>query len=84
MVPTRSRVPASQGPLRTSYYVDFWNDNDIDVGTVQLVDADREQAIVNVELRWNGSSTAVIDQFTLRRDEDGRPLIAAQTTVDGD
>ena len=66
------------------YYVDFWNDNDIEVGTVQLVDADGEQAIVNVELRWTGSSTAVIDQFTLRPDEDGRPLIAAQTTVDGD
>ena len=66
------------------YYVDFWNDNDIEVGTVHLVDADGEQAIVNVELRWTGSSTAVIDQFTLRPDEDGRPLIAAQTTVDGD
>ena len=66
------------------YYVDFWNDNDIEVGTVQLVDADGEQAIVNVELRWTGSSTAVIDQFTLRPDEDGQPLIAAQTTVDGD
>ena len=65
------------------YYVDFWNDNDIEVGTVQLVDADGEQAIVSVELRWNGSSTAVIDQFTLRPDEDGRPLIAAQTTIDG-
>ena len=66
------------------YYVDFWNDNDIEVGTVQLVDADGEQAVVNVELRWTGSSTAVIDQFTLRPDEDGQPLIAAQTTVDGD
>ncbi len=65
------------------YYVDFWNDNDIDVGTVHLVDADGEQAIVNVELRWNGSTTAVLDQFTLRPDEDGRPLIAGQTTLDG-
>jgi tRNA A-37 threonylcarbamoyl transferase component Bud32 len=65
------------------YYVDFWNDNDIEVETVQLVDADGEQAIVNVELRWNGSSTAVFDQFTLRPDENGRPLIAGQTTLDG-
>ena len=65
------------------YYVDFWNDNDIEVGTVHLVDTDGEQTIVNVELRWNGSSTAVSDQFTLRPDEDGRLLIAGQTTVDG-
>jgi hypothetical protein len=65
------------------YYVDFWNNNDIDVGTVQLVDADGEQAVVNVELRWNGSSSPVIDQFTLRPDDEGRPLIADQTTVDG-
>jgi serine/threonine-protein kinase PknK len=65
------------------YYVDFWNDNDIEVGTVQLVDADDEQAIVNVELRWNSSPTVVLDQFTLRPDEDGRLLIAGQTTLDG-
>ena len=65
------------------YYVDFWNDNDIEVGTVHLVHADDEQAIVNVELRWNGSPTVVLDQFTLRPDEDGRLLIAGQTTLDG-
>jgi hypothetical protein len=65
------------------YYVDFWNDNDIAVGTVHLVDADDERAIVNVELRWNGSSTAGVDQFTLRPDEDGRLLIAGQTSLDG-
>ena len=64
------------------YYVDFWNGNDIEVGTVHLVDADGEHAVVNAELRWNGSATAVIDQFTLRAGEDGRPLIASQTTVD--
>jgi hypothetical protein len=65
------------------YYVDFWNENDIEVGGVHLVDDDGEQAIVNVELRWNGSPTTVVDQFTLRPDEDGRPLIASQVTVDG-
>jgi tRNA A-37 threonylcarbamoyl transferase component Bud32 len=65
------------------YYVDFWNDNDIEVGSVHLVDNGGEQAIVNVELRWNDSPTTVIDQFTLRPDEDGRPLIANQITVDG-
>jgi hypothetical protein len=65
------------------YYVDFWNDNDIEVETVQLVEATGDQAVVNVELRWNGSSTTVIDQFRLRPDEDGRPLIAGQSTVDG-
>jgi serine/threonine-protein kinase PknK len=73
-----------QGKARSfDYYVDFWNDNDIDVGTVHLIDADPEHAIVNVELRWNGSSTSVIDQFTLHPDEDGRPLIAGQITLDG-
>jgi tRNA A-37 threonylcarbamoyl transferase component Bud32 len=65
------------------YYVDFWNHNDIEVRTVHLVDADEEQAIVNVELRWNSSPTVVLDQFTLRPDEDGRLLIAGQTTLDG-
>jgi hypothetical protein len=65
------------------YYVDFWNDNDIEVGTVHLVDVDGEEAIVNVELRWNSSPTVVLDQFTLRPDEDGRLLIAGQTTLDG-
>ncbi len=65
------------------YYVDFWNDNDIEVGTVHLVDADGEEAIVNVELRWNSSPTVVLDQFTLRPDEDGGLLIAGQTTLDG-
>lgn len=64
------------------YYVDFWNDNDIEVGDVELVDADEERVIVNVELRWNANSTAETNQFTLRPDENGDLLIASQTTVD--
>ena len=63
------------------YYVGFWNDNDIEVGDVELVDTDQHQAIVHVELRWNGSTTAEINQFTLRPDEAGDLLIASQSTL---
>ncbi len=63
------------------YYVGFWNDNDIEVGDVELVDTDQYQAIVHVELRWNGSTTAEINQFTLRPDEAGDVLIASQSTL---
>ena len=63
------------------YYVGFWDDNDIEVGDVELVDTDQDQAIVHVELRWNGSTTADINQFTLRPDEAGAILIASQNTL---
>ena len=63
------------------YYVGFWDDNDIEVGDVELVDTDQDQAIVHVELRWNGSTTAGINQFTLRPDEAGAILIASQNTL---
>ncbi len=65
------------------YYVGFWNDNDIEVGDVDLVDANQNRAIVNVELRWNGSTTSVTDQFTLRPGDNGELLIAGQDTVGG-
>ena len=64
------------------YYVGFWNDNDIEVGDVELIDTDQDQAIVLVELRWNGSTTAETNQFTLRRNEAGDMLIASQKTLD--
>jgi hypothetical protein len=60
------------------YYAEFWDDNDIDVGDVVLVDADRERAIVDVELRWNGSSDAVTDRFELRPGGGGQLLISGQ------
>ena len=60
------------------YYVEFWNEYDIEVGDVRLVDADSERAIVDVELRWNGSSDAVTDRFELRRSSSGQLLIAGQ------
>jgi hypothetical protein len=63
------------------YYSEFWRENDIEVVGVQLVDADESQAIVNVELRWNGSGSTSTDQFTLRRGPDGQPLIARQTSL---
>lgn len=70
--------------LSYEYYVGFWNDNDIEVGDVDLIDADEDRAIVNVELRWNGSTTAVTEQFTLRPGKNGELLIASQDTVGDD
>lgn len=63
------------------YYVGFWNENDVEIGDVELVDADEDRVIVNVQFEWNDSYTA-LDQFTLRPDDDGDLLIAAQTTID--
>ena len=60
------------------YYTEFWNDNDIAVGDVELVDADQDRVIVSVELRWNGNSTAETNQFTLRPDDNGDLLISSQ------
>jgi serine/threonine protein kinase len=64
------------------YYVGFWNDNDVEVGDVDLVDANHEHVIVNVALRWNDSATAVTEQFVLRPGEDGELLIASQRSID--
>ncbi len=64
------------------YYVGFWDDNDIEVDDVVLIDADAGQATVHVQLRWNGSPTAVTDAFTIRAGELGEPLIAGQRTID--
>ena len=63
------------------YYVGFWDDNDIAVDDVELVDADPSRAIVDVVLRWNGSSDATTDRFELRRGPDGQLLIARQDTI---
>jgi hypothetical protein len=63
------------------YYVGFWNDNDVEMGDVELVDATEGWAIVNVDLLWNGNNNPVTDQFTLRVGDDRELLIAEQTTV---
>jgi hypothetical protein len=65
------------------YYVGFWDENDIEVVDIALVGADERSAVVNVELRWNGSSDTVIDQFSLRAGPGGEPLIARQDTISG-
>ncbi len=62
------------------YYTGFWTDNDVEVGAVELVEANEDRALVNVELRFNGSDTGTTDQFTLRR-ADGELLIAEQNTL---
>ena len=63
------------------YYVGFWDDNDIAVDDVELVDADPSKVIVDVVLRWNGSSDTTTDRFELRRGPDGQLLIARQDTI---
>ena len=63
------------------YYVEFWDDNDIAVDAVELVDADPSRAVVHVALRWNGGSEQVTDRFELRRGPDGHLLIARQDNV---
>jgi serine/threonine protein kinase len=63
------------------YYVGFWEENDIEVGDVELVEADAERAVVDAELRWNGSADAVVARFTLRPGADGTLLIADQETI---
>lgn len=63
------------------YYVGFWDDNDIAVGDIVLVDAAAGRAIVDAELRWNGSNTASTSRFELRASSGGL-LIAAQETLD--
>ena len=63
------------------YYVQFWDDNDIDVGDVVMVGVDPGRAVVDVELRWNGTSNPVTDRFELRPGTDGQLLIARQETI---
>ena len=65
------------------YYVGFWDDNDIEVGDVVLVDVDPRRAIVDVELRWNGSSNTITDRFELRPGPNGELLIASQDNIAG-
>jgi hypothetical protein len=63
------------------YYSEFWDENDIEVGEIELVESHAREAIVYVDLRWNDSNSWQTDEFTLRRDN-GEWLIAGQTTVD--
>ena len=63
------------------YYSGFWDENDIEVGDIELVESHAREAIVYVDLRWNDSNSWQTDEFRLRRDN-GDWLIAEQTTVD--
>ena len=65
------------------YYIGFWDDNDITVDHIELVDTGPSSAIVHVDLRWNGSSDATTNRFELRRGPDGQWLIARQDTIAG-
>ena len=63
------------------YYTSFWDENDIEIGDVRFVSAQGDEALVDVDLRWNGRGEVQTDRFTLRRADDGSLLIARQTTL---
>lgn len=64
------------------YYVDFWNDNDVDVGDVVIVSVDANTAILDVELHWTQTGDASIQRLELRADASGQLLIAGEVTQD--
>jgi hypothetical protein len=64
------------------YYVDFWNDNDVDVGDIVMVSADADTAIVDVELRWIETGRASVQRLELRAGPGGQLLIAGEETQD--
>jgi len=71
-----------QGKARSyDYYARFWDANDVDVGTINLIDATGGELVVRAVLRWNDQATTTTEQFNLQRQGDGRLLIADQTTV---
>ena len=64
------------------YYVDFWNDNDVDVGDVVMVSVNADTAIVEVELHWTQTGGGSIQRLELRTDAGGQLLIAGEETQD--
>ena len=64
------------------YYADFWDDNDITVDGVELVDVDQSTAVLHVQLRWNGSDDTTTDRLRLWRAPDGQLLIVGQDSLD--
>jgi hypothetical protein len=60
------------------YYVEFWNDNDVQLDDVRVISTDANQVVLDADLRWNGSSSVVTNRFTLRPGPDGELLIARE------
>jgi tRNA A-37 threonylcarbamoyl transferase component Bud32 len=63
------------------YYTRFWDDNDIQLRKVKLVESTVDEARIRADLRWNGTGRWGTDEFELVR-QDGRWLIDNQTSVD--
>jgi cytoskeletal protein RodZ len=63
------------------YYVDFWNDNEIELRRVRVIESSDDEARIRADLRWNDSGPWITDEFQLVR-QDGRWLIADQDSVD--
>ena len=62
------------------YYTSFWDDNDIQIRKVKLIESSVDDARVRAELRWNGAGRWGTDEFELVR-QDGVWLINNQTSV---
>jgi hypothetical protein len=62
-------------------YVEFWEENDVEVSDADFVSSDEDRAIVRLDLRWNGRGPRQTDEFVLRRSDDGQLLIVRQTSV---
>jgi len=63
------------------YYAGFWDRNDVTVGDIDVIESNEDGAIAVMDLFWNGSSRASAEQFTVRRGDNGKLLIARQTTL---
>jgi len=63
------------------YYTGFWDRNDVTVGDIDVIESNEDGAIAVMDLFWNGSSRASAEQFTVRRGDNGKLLIARQTTL---
>jgi len=64
------------------YYVEFWNDNDVQLDDVRVVSTTPDQVLLDADLRWNGGTSVVTSRFTLRRGQDGELLIAREAAPD--
>ncbi|MEO6126571.1 MAG: hypothetical protein ABIR32_22955 [Ilumatobacteraceae bacterium] len=63
------------------YSVRFFNQNDIAVADVDFVSSDQDEAVLDLDLLWNGSTRPVTERFTLRRSGDAGFVIVSQASV---
>ena len=61
-----------------SYYTSFWDKNDVTIGDIRFVSANADEALVDVDLQWNGRGSFQTNRLTLRRSTDGSLLITRE------